>query len=219
MLPGRAGVWAIVVAGGSGSRFGEPKHRQILGGKEVWQHSVDAFHSAGVDNIVVVGDVPDGVPSGEDRAASVRSGLSGVPDSAEWILVHDAARPLVTVVLIERVLQRLLIGDVDGVVPAVPVTDTIKQVSGESIERTVDRENLVSVQTPQAFPADVLREAHRFDHSKTTESKTTDDAGLVETVLRGSVVYVMGDQANIKITYREDVVLAEAYLLVGETDG
>lgn len=206
-MPDRRSVWVIIVAGGAGKRFGGPKHAQLLGSKAMWQHSSDTFHAAGIPNIVVVGDVPGGVPGGESRSASVRAGLRSVPDTAEWILVHDAARPLVTVEIIDRVLNRVLQGDVDCVVPTVPVSDTIKRISGETIVETVNRSQLVSAQTPQAFRAGALRAAHS-EHAR----EATDDAGLVAAISGASVVQVMGDPANLKITYPQDMAVADAWL-------
>ncbi|RLE16112.1 MAG: 2-C-methyl-D-erythritol 4-phosphate cytidylyltransferase [Actinobacteria bacterium] len=201
-------TWTIVVAGGSGTRFGGPKHRQMLDGVELWQRSVDAFDAAGIEHIVVVGDVPGGIPGGSRRRDSVACGLGAVPDIADWVLIHDAARPLVTPQLIERVLARASMGDVDGVIPAVPVTDTLKRVQDEAVLATVDRNGLSTVQTPQAFRVPVLRAAHDSDITD-----ATDDAGLVERA-DGTVVAVMGDPMNIKITNPGDLEIARVYLEV-----
>lgn len=199
-------TWAIVVAGGSGARFGGEKHRQELDGVELWCRSVDAFHAVGIKNVVVVGDVPGGIPGGSRRRDSVAAGLAVVPDDADWVLIHDAARPLVTTELIERVLARASMGDVDGVIPAIPVTDTLKRVQEESVLATVDRGGLVAVQTPQAFRVPVLRAAHASDLTD-----ATDDAALVERA-DGTVVAVTGDPMNFKITIPEDLAIARAYL-------
>lgn len=212
-MPDPVTVWAIIVAGGSGVRFGKPKHTQLLGGKELWRHSYDTFHEAGVDGVVVVGDVPGGVPPGEHRGASVLSGLNNVPGDAEWVLVHDAARPLVTVELIARVMKRASVGDVDGVIPAIPVSDTLKRVSGEEVLATVDRADLVAAQTPQAFRITVLRSAFSMG-----QGESTDEANLVERTVGGTVVHVMGDTANLKITYSQDLETAEAWMLVPKYD-
>ena len=197
---------AVIVAAGSGTRFGRPKHSALLADIELWQRSVDAFVVAGTDQIVVVGDVPGGLTGGPRRRDSVAIGLAAVVPDTDWVLIHDAARPLITAVLIARVMERSLVGDVDGVIPAIPVTDTIKRVDGESVLETVDRSTLVSVQTPQAFRLSVLREAHSAD-----QTDATDDAAMVERQ-GGTVVQVMGDPMNFKITVPEDLVLASAYL-------
>lgn len=206
-------VWAIIVAGGSGVRFGGQKHALLLDGVELWRRSVDAFRTAGVDNIVVVGEVPGGVPGGARRRDSVAAGMAEVPEDVEWVLIHDAARPLVTPQLISRVLARALVGDVDGVIPAIPVADTLKRVQGKRVLETVDRETLVAVQTPQAFALPVLRAAHGSD-----SSDATDDAGLVERA-NGTVVTVMGDPMNLKITVPRDLEIARAYVMVADTNG
>ena len=200
----------MIVAGGSGTRFGRPKHTLLLGDVELWKWSVSAFRVAGIDEVVVVGDVPDGIPGGVRRRDSVASGLSAVSDEIDWVLVHDAARPLVTVDLIERVLERSSVGDVDGVIPAIPVADTIKQVDGELVLGTIDRSSLVSVQTPQAFRLSTLLDAHARD-----QLDATDDAAMVERI-GGTVVHVMGDRMNLKITVPGDLTLARAHLSAEE---
>lgn len=204
---------AIIVAAGSGSRFGQPKHRLKLGGVELWQRSVDVFESAGVDSIVLVGDVPDGVPGGERRRDSVANGLKAVPNDTQWVLIHDAARPMVAPALVRRVLDAVRTRGVDGVVPAIPLADTIKRVDGDIVEATVDRSTLVAVQTPQAFALSALLDAHEHD-----QTDATDDAAMVERN-GGTVVHVPGDPANIKITYRADYEVARALLEIRQPNG
>lgn len=203
-------VWGIVVAGGSGARFGEPKHTLTLGGVALWRRGVDVLYAAGVPNVVVIGDVPGGLPGGERRRDSVRAGLAAIPDDTaddtDWVLIHDAARPLATCDLVERVLLRAFVGDVDGVVPAIPLTDTIKRIDGEVVVATVDRLGFVAVQTPQAFRFGVLKAAHAAN-----DDDATDDAALVERA-NGTVVQVMGDPMNIKVTYPVDLAIARVYL-------
>lgn len=195
-------VWGIVVAAGSGTRFGEPKHELVLGGSALWRRAVDALESGGTSNVVVVGDVPGGLPGGERRRDSVRAGLAVIPTEVEWVLIHDAARPLARHSLIRRVLDRAATGDVDGVIPTIPLTDTIKVIRGEVVAATVERSSLVAAQTPQAFRLDVLQGAHDED-----DDDATDDASLVERA-GGIVVQVRGDSSNIKITYPEDLEIA-----------
>jgi 2-C-methyl-D-erythritol 4-phosphate cytidylyltransferase len=160
---------AVIVAAGSGTRFGSPKHSLLLGDLELWRWSVDAFEAAGITSIVVVGDVPGGIPGGLRRRDSVELGLDALPPDIDWVLVHDAARPLVSVDLVERLLERLAVGDVDGVIPAVPLVDTVKRVHGEAVVATVDRSALVSVQTPQAYRLSKLRSAHTADGIDATD--------------------------------------------------
>ena len=197
---------AVIVAAGLGTRFGHPKHSLMVGDAELWQRSVDAFTLAGIDQIIVVGDVPGGLPGGLRRRDSVSIGLAAVAPDTGWVLIHDAARPLVTAELIARVVERSVVGDVDGVIPAIPMADTIKRVGGESVLETVDRSALVSVQTPQAFRLSVLRDAHGAD-----QEDATDDAAMVERN-GGTVVWVMGDPTNLKITVPQDLALANAHL-------
>lgn len=152
---------------------------------------------------LVAGKVAAAVTGGSTRAASVAAGLGAVPDEADLILVHDAARPFATPELVSRVLEAL--GHADGAVPGVPVTDTVKRVSGGLVVETPDRSQLVAVQTPQGFRADVLRRAH----AQTVEvlAAATDCASLVEAA-GGTVAVVEGDPANLKVTTPAD--LAEA---------
>ncbi|MEN8041855.1 MAG: 2-C-methyl-D-erythritol 4-phosphate cytidylyltransferase [Actinomycetota bacterium] len=203
---------AIVVAAGTGTRFGGPKHQQVLAGTPLWKRSVNVFDASGIEEIVVVGDVPGGIPGGRRRQDSVAAGLDALSDRPDWVIVHDAARPLVTEGLVERVLSRAAEGDVDAVIPSVPMTDTVKRVDGEIIVGTVDRDTLVTVQTPQAFRLTALRSAHMA-----SSVDATDDAALVE-LAGGTVVHVNGDPMNIKITYPQDLVVAEALLSREATD-
>lgn len=203
----RRDVAAIVVAAGAGSRYGEPKHQLELDGKPLWRWSVDAFTHTDISEIVVVGDVPGGVAGGPRRRDSVRNGLAALASRPRWVLIHDAARPLVSSALIHRVIDAALGGDADGVIPGLPVTDTIKRVEGDRVAGTVDRSDLFTVQTPQAFLTGVLVSAH--DDAANLDA--TDDATLVERC-GGSVRVVTGERDNLKITYPEDLRLAEFVL-------
>ena len=200
-------VWTIVVAAGSGARFGGPKQFEELAGQRVVDRSAATARVVS-EGVVVV--VPAGqeqamsadrvVAGGPSRAASVRAGLAAVPDDATIVLVHDGARPLATVALYERVISALRAG-ADGVVPGVPVTDSIR-----SIHRgAVDRAELVAVQTPQGFGAALLRQAHAGG------GEATDDAALVEAI-GGQISIVEGEIENIKITDPHDVAVAERLL-------
>jgi 2-C-methyl-D-erythritol 4-phosphate cytidylyltransferase len=218
-------VWSIVVAGGSGRRFGQLKQFSPLGGRPVLEWAVQACraHSAGV--VLVLPSVAarsDGarhgadivVAGGDSRAASVGLGLAAVPEGAEVVLVHDAARPLTTPAIFEAVLGALAEDGVDAVVPGVPVHDTIKQVdSFQIVTATLDRATLVAVQTPQGFRAAALRRAHAADGT----NGATDDATLVEAT-GGRVRVVPGDPGNLKITTLDDLALAER-LLAGPPGG
>ena len=210
-------VWAIVVAGGSGSRFGDaaPKQFLDLGGLRLIDWALAAAGAACGGVVAVLpaahlkGTLAAGVVAvtgGATRSASVRAGLEAVPADAAVIVVHDAARPLADPALFERVIAAVRAG-ADGAVPGVPVADTIKRVdpSGGVVLETLDRPALRAVQTPQAFAAAVLRRAHAG------QADATDDAALVEAA-GGRVVVVDGDPANLKITGPDDLVRAETLL-------
>jgi 2-C-methyl-D-erythritol 4-phosphate cytidylyltransferase len=145
------------------------------------------------------------VTGGETRAESVRNGLAEVHDEALVVLVHDAARPLVTDEIVERVLGPLADG-YDGVVPVLPVPDTLKRIEESEIRETVSRDGLVAAQTPQAFLAPVLRAACEGDLTG-----ATDCASLVER-RGGRIAVVEGDSRLLKITAPGDLALVEALL-------
>jgi 2-C-methyl-D-erythritol 4-phosphate cytidylyltransferase/2-C-methyl-D-erythritol 2,4-cyclodiphosphate synthase len=199
-------IHGIVVAAGRGSRYGGPKHGIALDGIALWERALRALHAGGIPDVVVVGDVPGGVPGGERRRDSVLAGLEALPDDAEGVLVHDAARPLASPELVARVRERLAAGDADGVVPVVPLRDTIKRVAGERVVETVERSDLAAAQTPQGFRVAALRAAHAAD-----PSDVSDDAVLVERN-GGPVVAVPGEVGNLKITFAGDLELARALL-------
>lgn len=199
-------VVGIVVAAGRGERFGRPKHTVELFGRPLWHHGRDALLAGGANEVIVVGNVPGGIPGGRRRRDSVAAGLAALPAGTEWVLVHDAARPLATPQLVRRVIRRLLEGDADGVVPAVPLLDTVKRVEGDRVMDTMTRSALVAVQTPQGFAVAALRAAQEG-----SDDDASDDAVLVERD-GGVVVTVPGDPGNLKITYPEDLVVAEALL-------
>lgn len=205
-------VWCIVVAGGSGRRWGGAKQFEPLAGVRVIDRSVSTAVAACDGVVAVVPAGPDGEPAtvvpradrvvvgGASRSDSVRAGLAAVPDRAAVVLVHDAARPLATGDLFARVIEAVRAG-ADAVVPVVPVVDTIRSVDGG----VVDRERLRAVQTPQGFTASVLRRIHAED------GDATDDAGLAEAAGH-TVVQVEGDRGNLKLTEPADMVVAEALL-------
>ncbi len=217
-----ASVGAIVVAAGVSRRMGgEDKTFAILGGKPLIAHSLDALHACDcVDSVVVVLSdanidrasrlVAEGryhkvtsiCRGGKRRQDSVRQGLDRLPD-AEWIVVHDGARPLVDAGLIERGLAEALLTGV--AVAAVPVKDTIKAADSDMVvTQTLGRDTLWIVQTPQVFRSDILSEAHAM-----VNDDVTDDASMVERV-GGKVRLFMGSYENIKVTTPEDLPVAEA---------
>jgi 2-C-methyl-D-erythritol 4-phosphate cytidylyltransferase len=207
-------VWAVVVAAGRGERFGRPKHGVELAGRPLVAWSIDAASTV-ADGIVLVvppGDGPDLAAPGADRVVrggdrrsdSVRAGLAAVPDDAEVVVVHDAARPAASSDLFAAVVAAVRAG-ADGAVPGLAVVDTVKEVHEGVVVATPDRSALVAVQTPQAFAADRLRAAHAGGDD------APDDAALVERA-GGKVVVVPGEPANRKLTTPEDVGLLEAAL-------
>ena len=202
---------AVIVAAGRGTRYGGAKHELTIDDVSLWKRGLDAFSAAGITQCVVVGDVPGGVAGGPRRRDSVSNGLDAIGD-VDWVLVHDAARPLVTPSLIDRVVVAASTTDADGVIPGLPVADTLKRVDGDRVTSTVDRSDLVAVQTPQAFRLAVLREAHAADPA----IDATDDAMLVESI-GGTVEVVAGDPNNIKVTYPGD--LERARFIVQEGNG
>ena len=195
-----------MVAAGVGARFGKPKQYEPLGDRRVVDWSLFIAREL-TDHVVLV--VPADragdheplthvvVAGGETRSASVRAGLAALPDGVSHVLVHDAARPVPVTDVWRRVLGALEQGAA-AVVPVVPVTDTLREREGA----TVDRDRFVAVQTPQGFRVDVLCAAHA-DHGE-----GTDDASLAEGI-GAKVVLVDGDPTNIKITDASHLAMAE----------
>jgi 2-C-methyl-D-erythritol 4-phosphate cytidylyltransferase len=220
-------VAAIVPAAGRGERLGPgtPKALRLLGGVPLLVHAVRSLASARLVDLVVVAAPPDQVPAvralladhhqgatlqvvagGGTRRESVRAALSALPDAFGVVLVHDAARPLAPVELIDAVAAAVRAG-ADAVVPGLPVTDTVKRVDGDRVTETVERSALRAVQTPQGFRRTVLEEAHLG----LADGSSTDDAGLVEQAGH-AVVVVPGAEEAFKVTRPLDLVLAEAVL-------
>ncbi len=215
---------AIIVAAGRGERMGGvDKVFAPLAGKPVLARAVDAFQQCpSVDRIVVVlaehnlkrgrelvekegwSKVSDVCPGGGERQQSVAAGLNRLKD-CRWVVIHDGARPLVTVAIIESGLEAAK--ETGAAVAAVPVTDTIKLASEEDfILGTPPRQRLWAVQTPQVFRFDIITEGHRR-----AEGMATDDSSLVER-LGGRVKLYMGSYDNIKITTANGLALAEVLL-------
>lgn len=203
-------VAAVVVAAGRGSRFGGAKQFSILEGESVASRSVRGARSVASFVVVVVPENYDGdgegadvvVTGGATRAASVRAGLALCGD-ADVIVVHDAARPLASPALFHSVVDAVLAG-ADAAIPGLKLTDTVKRFAKNGNEivvaATLPREELVTVQTPQAFRREVLLRAHEEN------ADASDDAGLVE-ALGARVVVVDGEPYNFKITHLSDIDL------------
>ncbi len=222
-------VWAILAAAGSGERLGldRPKAFAPLNDRPLVAEPLERLDaSEWVEGIVIAappeweepcilvaeeiaaGKVGKAVTGGETRSESVRAALAEVPDDATVVLVHDAARPLITNEVIERVITAL--GDGwDGAVPVLPVADTIKRIDGDLVAETIDREGLATAQTPQAFVAYALRDA--FSTLQQAVTKSTDCASLVESN-GGRVRAVEGDPRLIKVTTPADLALVASWL-------
>lgn len=216
-------VAAIIVAGGEGRRFGSPKQFALIKGKAVLDWSVEKFEShALIREIVLV--LPDergkeqyfsrykkvtaAVRGGARRQDSVWNGLSCLDrQGAEVILVHDAVRPLVRAEVITRVIQE---AEKSGAaIPAIPVGETVKEAAGGRVVRTLEREKLFRVQTPQGFSYGLLVKAMR--QAREEHFYGTDEATLVERI-GGRVTIVEGDPLNIKITTPADLKIAEVWI-------
>ena len=217
-------VVAIVLAAGRGERLGlgTPKAFLELGGEALLVRACrSASSTSAVTSVVAV--VPSGleaeaegllegvgvaaiVPGGATRRASVAAGLQAVPRDASVVVCHDAARPFAGASLFEEVVAPL--EDADGAVPVVPVPDTVKRVRGGIVIGTEPREELALAQTPQAFRAEALREAHA---KAVFDVEATDDASLLERA-GYRVRAVPGHPVNFKITTVEDLARAEALL-------
>ena len=217
-------VAAILLAAGKGSRLGAPVEKGIvaLAGRPLFAWSLEALQkTAAIEAIVVVGPVArmkDALAAsgcsadrivawcegGRERQQSVALGLSAVPPGLDLILVHDAARALVTPSLIARCIGDALAHG--AAIAAAPLEDTIKRVTLKKVETTVPRAGLWRVQTPQVFRRDWLQAAHAA-----ATGIATDDAGLLEAI--GKPIHVTAsDGINFKITTPADLALAEAWL-------
>ncbi|AKG44512.1 2-C-methyl-D-erythritol 4-phosphate cytidylyltransferase [Streptomyces xiamenensis] len=240
-VPGVPHTAVIIPAAGRGVRLGPgiPKALRLLNGVPILVHAVRAMAAARSVATVIVVAPSDGaegvralldehppprpvhvqvVPGGETRQESVRLGLAALPADADVVLVHDAARPLVPVDTVEAVAAAVRAGS-PAVVPALPVTDTIKQIAApgpgggapEPVTGTPDRSLLRAVQTPQGFAPDALLDAHERFAGLGGAEGASDDAGMVER-LGLPVVLVPGHEEAFKVTRPLDLVLAEAVL-------
>lgn len=219
-------TWALIAAAGSGGRLGidRPKAFAGLGGRPLLAESLDRLDRCELVDAIVVAAPPGWeepsillaeelaaskvvacVTGGTTRAQSVAAALFEVPVGALVVLVHDAARPLVSDAVVERIVVPLREG-FDGAVPALPVLDTLKRVEDGVVAETVAREGLVRAQTPQAFLAPSLRKAFAGQIAG-----ATDCASLVEQS-GGRVAVVEGDPRLLKITTQADLALVESWL-------
>lgn len=218
--------YIIVVAAGSGRRFGSdlPKQYCMMGGRPVLMHTLANLHRAMPRARIILVLHPDYeqywreqcrsyhfdveyavVHGGATRSDSVRNALSLVPRSAECrVYVHDGARPLVDAAITAPVADALAAGAL-AVVPVIPVTDSLRETAGDAGSVPVDRSRFLAVQTPQGFRADILARAYEIADA------ATDDASLVQSVMPDvEVTATPGAPYNIKITTPLDIAVAEA---------
>lgn len=224
----RAKVSAIIVAAGVGKRFGSnlPKQFLKLNNKTILQISLEKFQNCKlVDNIIVVvqkkyfsntyqivenaklSKVIDVITGGKERQDSVWNGIRYLKDkNSKIILIHDAVRPLVSLELIEKIVKSA--EKFGAAVPAIPLRDTIKVISGKYLSGTIKRDEIVAVQTPQGFKFSLIEKAYK----KAFEDKFygTDDASLVERI-NHKIKMVKGDYINIKITTAEDLEMVNLW--------
>lgn len=222
-------VAVVIPAAGSGRRMGGLKKQYLeLAGEPVLLRTLRPFLAHPAVRWVVVALPPEDVdeppawlrdldprvtlvPGGEERAASVRKALEWVPEAADRVVVHDAARPLVRAELLDRALAAVT--PEQGAVTAIPIADTVKEVDeGGVVRATPDRGRLWRAQTPQVFPRAALVAAYRSLNGD--EAGATDDASVFERA-GGRVVVVDGDPENLKVTEPADVIIAEALLARG----
>ncbi len=212
-------VNAIIPAGGTSSRFGKSnKLLEKIGEKEVIKYTVEAFEKSNVDEIIICANVAiiDDlkkilndckkvriIEGGASRQESVFNGIKAC--ECDYVLIHDAARPMITTDLINTAIDEVIFKN--ALTVATKTIDTIKEVVDGKIVKTIDRSKLYNTQTPQAFRYDLIREAHE----KLLGQSFTDDAGMLEAL--GQTVYILnGSYKNIKITTQNDIDIAKIYL-------
>lgn len=216
-------VTAIIVAAGEGKRFGSSKPFAVLKGKRILDHSLDTFarHPGIFDMVLVLRETSQKAvfldryaklktvaKGGERRQDSVLSGFQHIdPARTDIVLVHDAARPLVKAELIDRIIETT---EAKGAaIPVLPVSDTVKRIDGNRVSRTIDRQGLYLIQTPQGFSCEILGRA--LEEGQEDSQTYTDEAALVEK-LGVDVFAVPGDPRNIKITVPGDLKIAEVFI-------
>tara|TARA_A100001015_G_C14836988_1_gene650876 strand:+ start:83 stop:748 length:666 start_codon:yes stop_codon:yes gene_type:complete len=220
-------ISVIIPAGGTSSRYSKTSSKldASINGTSILNHSIDRFTAFNDINEIIVpchldnidqtikdtsmfGNKIKIIPGGKTRAASVYNGFKKISKNCRYVLVHDAARPNVSESLIQRIIKSLDQHPV--IIPGVSVTDTIKEVLKDTITKTIDRDNLIAVQTPQGFHYDVLKNA--YNNIKDL-SRVTDEAALVEmTKVFGTII--PGDLENIKLTHQIDLKLLSLLMTV-----
>ena len=216
-------VSAIILAAGSGSRFGEKKQFKELNGKPIWFYSLNTFiQSESVDELILV--IPNDsletlkqsqvftslnktnniklVSGGESRKDSVFNGLKVVKKAIDIVCIHDAARPFIKASYIKHSVEAC--SEFDGAIIAIPSVDTVKKVDKQIIKNTIDRESLWMAQTPQTFKKDKLLYAIK----NSSHLNITDESMLMEEA-NFKIKLIEGDQSNFKITNAIDWELAK----------
>ena len=213
-------VNAIIPAGGTSSRFGKSnKLLEKIGEKEVIKYTVEAFEKSNIDEIIICANIAiiDDlkkilndckkvriIEGGASRQESVFNGIKAC--ECDYVLIHDAARPMITTDLINTAIDEVVFKN--ALTVATKTIDTIKEVVDGKIVKTINRSKLYNTQTPQAFRYDLIREAHE----KLSGQNFTDDAGMLEAL--GQTVYILnGSYKNIKITTQNDIDIAKVYLI------
>ncbi len=213
-------VNAIIPAGGTSSRFGKSnKLLEKIGEKEVIKYTVEAFEKSNIDEIIICANISiiedlqrilsdckkvRIIEGGASRQESVFNGIKAC--ECDYVLIHDAARPMITTDLINTAIDEVVFKN--ALTVATKTIDTIKEVVDGKIVKTIDRSKLYNTQTPQAFRYDLIREAHE----KLSGQNFTDDAGMLEAL--GQTVYILnGSYKNIKITTQNDIDIAKVYLI------
>lgn len=215
---------ALIVAGGSGSRMGTEVAKQflLLKGKPILMHTIDRFNSTKIFDLIVVVlpkseiqqweklitehsfTIPHKVVAGgNSRFESVKNGLSDISEKDGYIAIHDGVRPLASSGLIKFCMNEL--NKNTNAIPAIPIFDTLRKVENNK-SVVVDRSILRAIQTPQCFHLNLLRKAYSGQ-----DNNTTDDAGVFE--LAGNTIHLVeGEKSNIKITVKEDLIIAGALM-------
>ena len=213
-------VNAIIPAGGTSSRFGKSnKLLEKIGEKEVIKYTVEAFEKSNIDEIIICANVAiiDDlknilndckkvriIEGGASRQESVFNGIKAC--ECDYVLIHDAARPMITTDLINTAIDEVVFKN--ALTVATKTIDTIKEVVDGKIVKTIDRSKLYNTQTPQAFKYNLIKDAHE----KLSGQNFTDDAGMLEAL--GQTVYILnGSYKNIKITTQNDIDIAKVYLI------
>jgi len=218
-------IYAIIVAGGQGTRMGTETPKQFLKikNKEIILHTIDAFLNAIPEAQLIIvhpsahlqqmQDLTQQVSSmhpiqlvagGATRFDSVKNGLACIPHEAGIVLIHDGVRPIISASLIKNCIQQAQ--EKGSAIPAVSLVDSIRKVSNQKNE-SIDRNTLVAIQTPQTFQVAIIKRAFKQDY----QDSFTDDASVVN-AMQEPVYLIEGERYNIKITTPEDLIIAEALL-------